>query len=102
MLTQTKREDTGHRMEEVVYPKGRGIPAGRNSNFFYRLANMRKALGIKMNYEMIYLPDEMFKSKHKTYSIHFGKPIPWQTFDSSRKPAEWAEWVKEIVYNLKK
>lgn len=75
---------------------------GRNSNFFYRLANMRKALGIKMNYEMIYLPDEMFKSKHKTYSIHFGKPIPWQTFDSSRKPAEWAEWVKEIVYNLKK
>ena len=75
---------------------------GRNSNFFYRLANMRKALGIKMNCEMIYLPDEMFKSKHKTYSIHFGKPIPWQTFDSSRKPAEWAEWVKEIVYNLKK
>lgn len=75
---------------------------GRNSNFFYRLANMRKALGIKMNYEMIYLPDEMFKSKHKTYSIHFGKPIPWQTFDSSRKPAEWAELVKEIVYNLKK
>lgn len=75
---------------------------GRNSNFFYRLANMRKALGIKMNYEMIYLPDEMFKSKHKTYSIHFGKPIPWQTFDSSRKPAEWAEWVKEIVYNPKK
>lgn len=75
---------------------------GRNSNFFYRLANMRKALGIKMNYEMIYLPDEMFKSKHKTYSIHFGKPIPWQTFDSSRKPTEWAEWVKEIVYNLKK
>lgn len=75
---------------------------GRNSNFFYRLANMRKALGIKMNYEMIYLPDEMFKSKHKTFRIHFGKPIPWQTFDSSRKPAEWAEWVKEIVYNLKK
>ena len=75
---------------------------GRNSNYFYCLANMRKALGIKMNYEMIYLPDEMFKSKHKTYSIHFGKPIPWQTFDSSRKPAEWAEWVKEIVYNLKK
>lgn len=75
---------------------------GRNSNFFYRLANLRKALGIKMNYEMIYLPDEMFKSKHKTYRIHFGKPIPWQTFTDSRKPAEWAEWVKEVVYNLKK
>ena len=75
---------------------------GRNSNFFYRLANLRKALGIKMNYEMIYLPDEMFKSKHKTFRIHFGKPIPWQTFTDSRKPAEWAEWMKEVVYNLKK
>ena len=80
---------------------------GRNSNFFYCLANMRKALGIKMNYEMIYLPDEMFRQRGKDFRIRFGKPvpwqrIPWQTFDSSRKPAEWAEWVKEIVYNLKK
>ena len=75
---------------------------GRNSNCFNRLANLRKALGIKMNYEMVYLPDEMFRSKHKTFRIYFGKPIPWQTFDNSRKPAEWAEWVKGIVYNLKK
>lgn len=74
---------------------------GRNSGFFYRLANIRKALGIKMNYEMIYLPDEVFRSKHKTYSIYFGKPIPWQTFDGSRKPAEWAGWVKQIVYTIK-
>lgn len=73
---------------------------GRNSNFFYRFANIRKALGIKMNYEMIYLPDEMFSSKHKTFRIYFGKPIPWQTFDTSRKPAEWADYVKEIVYKL--
>lgn len=73
---------------------------GKNSSFFYRLANVRKALGIKMNYEMIYLPDEMFKSKHKTFKIYFGRPIPWQTFDKSKKPAEWAEWVKEIVYKL--
>lgn len=75
---------------------------GRNSDFFYRLANLRKMLGIKMNYEMIYLPDEMFRAKHKTFGIHFGKPVPWQTFDGSKKPAEWAEWMKERVYNLKK
>lgn len=75
---------------------------GKNSNFFYRLANIRKALGVKMNYEMIYLPDEMFRCKHKTFRIYFGKPIPWQTFDNSKKPAEWAEWIKRIVYNLKK
>lgn len=75
---------------------------GHNSSFFYRLSNVRKSLGIKMNYEMIYLPDEMFKSKHKTFKIYFGEPIPWQTFDGSKKPAEWANWVKEIVYKLKK
>ncbi len=49
---------------------------------------------------MIYLPDEMFKSKHKTFKVCFGKPIPWQTFDSSKKPVEWAEWIKDIVYKL--
>lgn len=71
-----------------------------NSSFFYRLANFRKKLGIKMNYEMIYLPDEMFGSKHKTFRIHFGKPISWQTFDQSKSPAEWAAWVKDVVYKL--
>ncbi len=74
---------------------------GRNSNFFYNLARIRKALGIRMNYEMIYLPDEMFRSKHKTFRIHFGEPIPWRTFDNSRKPAEWAEWTRNMVYKLK-
>lgn len=75
---------------------------GYNSTFFYNLTRLRKALGIKMNYEMIYLPDEMFHSKHKTYRIYFGTPIPYQTFDGSKKPAGWAEWIKGIVYNLKK
>lgn len=72
----------------------------QNSPFFYRLANLRKKCGIKMNYEMIYLPDEMFKCKHKTFRIFFGKPIPWQTFDRSKTVSEWAAWVKEIVYKL--
>lgn len=75
---------------------------GRNSNFFYNLANLRVGLGIKMNYEMLYLSDEVFKSKHSTYTIYFGKPIPWQTFDNSRKPVEWAQWVREIAYGLKR
>lgn len=74
---------------------------GKNSNFFYRIARLRKALGIRMNYEMIYLPDEMFKSKRKTFHIYFGRPIPWQTFTDGRKPVEWAQEVKELVYNLR-
>jgi len=73
---------------------------GRNSNFFYRLANFRKRFGIKMNIEMLYLPDEMFKQRHSLFRLYFGTPIPWQTFDNSKKPAEWAKWVKQKVYSL--
>ncbi len=73
---------------------------GRNSDFFYRLANWSKALGIKFNIAMLYLADEMFKNRHKTFTITIGKPIPWQTFDKSRTPAQWAEYVKDIVYHL--
>lgn len=71
---------------------------GCNSNFFYNLANFRKAIGIKANIEMFYLPDEMFKQKNKTITIHFGKPISFRTFDSSRTHQEWAKYVKQQVY----
>jgi putative hemolysin len=74
---------------------------GRNSNFFYRLANIRKLLHIKMNFEMLYLPDELFKQKNKSFDVYIGKPIPWQTFDATQKPAKWAEWVKEESYKLR-
>ena len=73
---------------------------GRNSGFFYRLANIRKFFNIKMNLEMLYLPDELFSQKNKTFNIHIGKPIPWQTFDSGKKAIEWAACVKEEVYKL--
>ena len=73
---------------------------GRNSNFFYNLANISKMLGIKFNIAMLYLVDEMFKNKHKTFTLTIGKPIPWQTFDKSKTPAQWAQYVKEIVYKL--
>lgn len=73
---------------------------GQNSGFFYNLANIRKFLGIKINIEMLYLVNEMFKNRHKTFTLTIGKPIPWQTFDKSKSPAEWADYVKEIVYKL--
>lgn len=73
---------------------------GQNSNFFYRLANINKMLGIKFNIAMLYLSDEMFKNRNKTFKVTIGEPIPWQTFDKSKKPAEWAQYVKELVYAL--
>ncbi|MDR0973321.1 MAG: glycerol acyltransferase [Prevotellaceae bacterium] len=73
---------------------------GRNSDFFYRLANWCKRLRIKVNIAMLYLPNEMFKNRHKTFTVTFGKPIPWETFDSSKTPMEWAQYVRNEVYKL--
>lgn len=73
---------------------------GCNSARFYRLANLSKALGIKFNIAMLFLVDEMFRNKHKTFMVKIGKPIPWQTFDKSRTPAEWAAYVQDKVYEL--
>jgi putative hemolysin len=75
---------------------------GENSSFFYRLARFRKKLGFKVNYEMIYLPDEIFTNKTRTFTIYFGKPISWETFNKDKSASQWAAWVKEIAYNLVK
>ena len=74
----------------------------KNSGFFYALANLRRRLKIKFNIEMIFLPHELIKIKNTTFTIRFGKPIPWQTFDSSRSPQQWTDWVKQTVYDLAK
>ncbi len=73
--------------------------SGSNSNFFYRLANFSDR-HLPFNLAMLFLVDEMYKNVHKTFRIAIGKPIPWQTFDKSRKPVEWAQFVKDQVYTL--
>jgi len=75
---------------------------GRNSNFFYSLANIRKILGIKINVEMLYLVNEMFKQRGKTFHIYFGKPIPYTTFDNSQTAQQWADWVRIQTLDLGK
>lgn len=75
---------------------------GRNSNFFYNLANIRTKLGVKLNIEMLYLADEFVKQRGNHHTIYIGKPIPWQTFDKSKTQTEWAGWVKERVYEIPK
>ena len=74
---------------------------GRNSDFFYNLANLRKFLGIKANMEMTFLVDEFFKQKGQHLTLKFGKPVPYTTFDESRSYKEWAEVVKEKVYAMR-
>lgn len=73
----------------------------RNRNRFYNIANLRKRLGIKFGFEMALLPGEMFAQRGKTLRLIVGKPIPYSTFDKRHTPKEWAELVKEYVYELK-
>ncbi|HNY01156.1 MAG TPA: 1-acyl-sn-glycerol-3-phosphate acyltransferase [Bacteroidales bacterium] len=73
---------------------------GRNSEKFYNLAIRRKRLGIKANIEMLYLVDEMVKQLGQTITLTVGDPIPWETFDRSKKDTEWAAWMRDHVYQL--
>lgn len=75
--------------------------AGRNSAFFYNLSLIRNFLGIRANFEMLYLVDEMYRQKGKEIDLYFGDPVPWQTFDKSKSPQEWSEWVRSKTYNLR-
>jgi putative hemolysin len=94
-----------HFISKAIEHKRDVIPvhfSGRNSNFFYNLANLRTLLGIKSNIEMIYLPNEMFKQRDKEITVKFGKPISFEEFDPSFTHREWAERVKHLVYALGK
>lgn len=74
---------------------------GELSNFFYRLSNLRTFLGIKANIEMLYLVNEQYKQHDKTINITIAPPISPSTFDQSKTDFEWAQWVKNEVYNLR-
>jgi len=73
---------------------------GQNSEKFYRIANICKRLNLKFNVAMLFLVDEMYKNVGKTFRVAIGKPIPWQTFDKSKTPMEWAQFVQDTVYKL--
>ncbi|PTN07925.1 1-acyl-sn-glycerol-3-phosphate acyltransferase [Mangrovibacterium marinum] len=99
----TDTEWKKHFIQKAVEHQRDVIPvhiSGQNSNFFYRLSNFRKAIGIKWNIEMFYLADETFNQKGRTFKLTFGKPIPHATFDNSKNPKEWADEVRRILYQL--
>ena len=74
--------------------------SGRNSGFFYFIANLRKRLGIKMYIETILLPGEMMKQRNSSIALSIGKPISWQTFTPDKSQIHWAQAVKDIVYKM--
>ena len=72
---------------------------GRNSERFYHIARFSDRW-LPFNLAMLFLVDEMYKNVGKTFRVTIGKPIPWQTFNKSRTPMEWAEFVEDRVYEL--
>ncbi|MFA8449785.1 MAG: glycerol acyltransferase [Bacteroidales bacterium] len=74
--------------------------SGENSLFFYRLARIRKKLGIKANIEMLYLVDEFYKQGNKKLKITFGKPIPYESLDKKYTDKQWAAKIRQHIYQL--
>ena len=75
--------------------------SGRNSNFFYNIANIRKLFGVKINIEMLYLVDEFTKHRNKTFTITIGEPIPFKSLTKDNSQKAWAEIIRQKVHSLK-
>ena len=73
---------------------------GRNSERFYNAARLCKALRLKFNFAMLFLPDELYRAQHSEYKVIFGDPIPPDAFEGGRTDLEWAAEIREKVYSL--
>ena len=73
---------------------------GRLSDFFYNVDRFRKALGIRFNIEMLWLPDEMFSQKGKHFRIAVGDPIPVAELQHCGSLREQTEEVRKKTYFL--
>ena len=88
-----KSRDTGRDIVPIHFE-------GENSKRFYRIAKWQQKLGMKFNFAMMFLPDEMYKSKGKKYKITIGKPIPISSLDKSKNDNQWAQEIRSKVYEL--
>jgi len=99
-------EDTEWKKTFVMLAKKNDKPImpifirGGLTNRFYRMARWRKRLGIKMNFEMLFLSDELFKQRNKKIEVIFGKPIPASFFTDEKTDKEWADYLHSLVHNM--
>ena len=69
---------------------------------FYRLARLRKKLGIKVNIEQAFLPAEVCASRGKKFRIIFGEPVSWRGLkDSGESVRDLAARIRGMAYGLK-
>ena len=82
----------------TIYPL---FVSGENSKRFYNTSFWRKKIGLKLNIEMLLLVDEMFKQKGNTIHFTIGEPIKPDQLSNDKTNHDWAQIIKEHVYNLK-
>jgi putative hemolysin len=74
--------------------------SGQNSKRFYQIAKWRSIFGVKINLEMFFLVDEMFKQKGNTIDITMGKPIDPGNLNDKKNDLEWAQEIKNHIYKI--
>ncbi len=74
----------------------------KNSKRFYNVGSWREKIGIKLNLELMLLPDELFRQKNANIPVVIGNRIPYATFDKALYHHNWAQFVKNRVYDLQK
>lgn len=75
---------------------------GRLSDFFYRLSNLRKRLGVKFNVEMLYLADEMFRQRGRHFRIRVGEPVSTEELSACGSLREQTDCIRTKAYLLEK
>jgi putative hemolysin len=75
---------------------------GKLTPFFYRLSRIRKFFGIKVNIEMLFLADELFKQRNKTMVFRVGDPIYVNQTYATLDERAIAQQVRKSVYDLAK
>lgn len=75
---------------------------GELSDFFYRLSDLRTRLGVKFNIEMLYLADEMFRQRGRSFRIRVGDPISAEELAACGSLREQTEYVRTKTYLLGK
>jgi putative hemolysin len=73
---------------------------GRNSNFFYMVANLRKALNIKINIETFLLVKELFKQRNSHFNVFIGQPIPYDVLVKKKPFAAMTSFIRQKVYEM--
>ena len=71
---------------------------GENSEHFYNVDKWCKRLGIKFNLAMLYLPDEMFRTKGKTFVVKIGRPVPLESLP--KNDVEATQVLRDVVLSL--